>query len=131
MDVFKQFATDDAKENSGVWCDIGDGARLLVARAGNRAYARMLARDVEKNQRALEAKTDAAAELNTQIMVDVMARTVLLNWEGIQFKGQALPYSVDNAKMLLGVKDFRQLVNNLAGDFEAYRAAQETEQVKS
>lgn len=131
LDVFAQFAVDEKKELEGVWQEIGGGAKLLIARAGNKKYARMLAREVEKHQRALDVKNEAADELSDRIMVDVLAQTVLIGWEGIQYKKQALPYSVENAKMLLGVKDFRNLVSKLAGDFEAYRAAQEAELVKS
>jgi hypothetical protein len=126
MDVYQQFASDETKESQGVWCPQGGEASLLVARSGNRAYARMLSREVEKHQRTLDLKNDAADEMSDKIMIDVMAETILLGWKGIQFKGADLPYSKANAKMLLGVKDFRVHVSKLAGDFEAFRAVQET-----
>jgi hypothetical protein len=52
---------------------------------------------------------------------------VLLGWRKLKFKGAELPYNVENAKKLLGVKDFRSLVARLASDFEAYRVRQEEE----
>lgn len=125
LDIFKQYATDDMKENDGVWTDIGGGAKLLIARAGNRAYSKLLTSLVEKNQRVLDSKTDAAGALSDQIMIDVAAQTILLDWESIEFKGEKQAYTVDNAKKLLGVKDFRKLVGKLADDVEAYRVADE------
>lgn len=130
MDIFKEFAVDESKENEGVWHALGEG-RMLGARAGNRRYARMLSREVEKHQRELDAKTDAADALSDKIMIDVMANTILLGFEGLTFKGAPLAYSVENAKMLLSVKDFRSLVNARANEFDAYRAVQEEDAVKN
>lgn len=125
LDVFLEYAVDEAKEVDGVWKDLTATAKVLVARAGNKKYARLLSSEVEKNQRALDLKTEAAEALSDRIMIDVLAQTVLLGWEGIKFKGQDLPYSRDNAKMLLAVKDFRGVISRLAADFANYRVAQE------
>ncbi len=38
MDPYEQFATDAVLVEEGAWFDIGDGARLRVARAGNRRF---------------------------------------------------------------------------------------------
>lgn len=131
MDVFETFAVDVGKETDGVWHDIGDKARLLVARSGNRKYARMLSREVQKHQRVLDVPGDAADEASDKIMIKVLANTILLNWECIQFKKHSMPYSVENAEILLAVKDFRSLVNKLSSDFEAYHLKQEEAQGNS
>ena len=36
LDIFAQFATDETLEENGTWFPIGGGARVLVARSGNR-----------------------------------------------------------------------------------------------
>lgn len=133
LDVFAEFATSEEKELKGVWKEIGPGAEILVGRLGNRNYSRMLGLEVEKHQRTLDLKNDVADKASDQIMIDVMAHTILLGWRGAEFKfkGVALPYSLENAKMVLAVKDFRNLVSKLASDMEAYRAAQEAAVVKS
>lgn len=135
MDVFKQYATDEAKEADGVWIPLGreddpKGAALLVARSGNKKYTKLITREVEKNQRALDIKGDEADALSDALMIGVMANTILLGWKNIEFKGAPLAYTVDNAKILLGVKDFRKLVARLSDDIEHYRNAQEVEQGK-
>jgi hypothetical protein len=131
MDVFEQYATDETKEVEGVWCELGDGASVLVARAGNRRYSRLLGREIERNQRALDAKGDASDELSDKIVIDVMAQTILLDWKNLTFKREPLAYSTDNARKLLSVKDFRQHVSKLSNDFDAYRVAQENAQGKN
>jgi hypothetical protein len=126
FDVFAEFATDEKKENDGVWVDIGKGARLLVARAGNRKYSRLLTAAIEKHQRALDLKDEAADKLSDQITIDVAAEAILLGWEKLSFKGQDMgAYSVTAAKQLLAVKDFRHYVSRLSNDFDRFRVAQE------
>lgn len=125
MDIFREYATDDKKENEGIWKDIGD-ASFLVARAGNRAYAALLTSRVEESQRVLDSKTDAGKALSEAIMLEVSAKTVLLGWKGaVKFKGADLPYSFENAKTLLSIKDFRKLVGQWSDDFNAYRVEDE------
>jgi hypothetical protein len=131
MDIFESFATDESKENEGVWTDIGPAAKLKLARSGNRKYARLLSRKVEAAGRTLDLKNDQSDDMSDQIMIEVLANTVLLGWDGITYKGQALPYSLDNAKMLLGVKDFRSLVVKLSSDIDTYKKAKEDAAIKN
>lgn len=127
LDIFAEYATNEALENEGTWMEVG-AAKFLVARSGNKNYARKLSKAVERHRKQLDRKDDAADKLSEQIMVDVMAETILLGWEGVAFKGEALPYSVENAKQLLRIKDFRTTIAELADDFDAFKAEQEREQ---
>lgn len=127
MDIFTEYAANETLENEGTWTELGD-AKLLIARAGNKKYIRKLSRAVDRSKKLLDRKDDAADALSDKIMIDVMAETILLGWEGVTFKGEVLPYSVENAKMLLELKDFRKQVMELADDFESFKAVQEQEQ---
>lgn len=125
FDVFNELATDDSLEENGTWQSLGKGTELLVARNGNRAYSKMLSKSVERHQQTLDLEDDAADKLSDEIMVDVIARTVLLGWKNLSFKGQTLDYSVENAKKVLGLKEFRKRVMALASNFDAYKLKQE------
>lgn len=128
MDIFNQFASDSTLENSGTWVTVGDAA-LLLARIGNVKYSKMLTELVEKNEVLLGAGDDAADKLNEDLMVEVLAKTVLLNWKGnFSYKGQPLSYSLDNAKMVLAHTDFRKLIVKQATDLANFKAKQEEEQ---
>lgn len=131
MDIFNEYATDDKKEIEGVWVDLTDTAQLLLARMNNRKYARELSRVVEKNDKALNAKTEAADVLSESLMADVAAKTILLGWRGLRYKGADIEYTEANAKMLLSVKDFRKKVLQLADIMDNYKAEVEAAQVKS
>lgn len=127
MDIGKQFKTDLTAETSGVWFELDEGTKLLIGREGNKAYAKMLTSLWDKNKRVLEAKNDAADAKSEVIMVEVLAKTILLGWQGIEMDGAPLEYSVENAKRLLAIKDFRRVVTEFAKDVEAYRVQDEAQ----
>ena len=126
MDIFTEYATNDTLENDGTWMEMGD-AKFLIARSGNKKYVRKLTKAVDRHKKLLDRKDDAADKLSDEIMIGVIAETVLLGWEGVAYKGAPLSYSVDNAKTLLGHKDFRRQIMELAEDFDAFKAVEEKE----
>ncbi len=131
LDIFAQFATDETLEENGTWFQIGGGARVLVARSGNRKYGKMLTKAVERNKKALDLNDDAADKLSEEIMISVLAETILLGWEDISFKGEVLEYNVANAKKLLAVKDFRKAIAQFADDVSAFKFKETEEQGKA
>lgn len=127
MDVFNEFATDLTKEVEGVvhflrGKDSSKDPWIRVARTGNEKYSALLTELFEQNREALQAKTKAGEELAVQLMVEVMARTILLDHGNLTFKGAPVPAGVAGREMLLGVKDFRALVQKKADDMNSYRA---------
>ena len=131
LDIFAQFATDETLEENGTWFQIGGGARVLVARSGNRKYGKMLTKEVERNKKALDLNDDAADKLSEEIMISVLAETILLGWEDISFKGEVLEYNVANAKKLLAVKDFRKAIAQFADDVSAFKFKETEKQGKA
>lgn len=128
MDIFATYATDAKLENEGVWVNLSKTARVRVARSGNEAYQAALRDGLAAHQLEIDAGGSAADEVAERVIIDVMARTILVGWEGLTFKGAAAPYSVEMARTMLGVKDFRKKVNEIAGSFEAYRVKTEAAQ---
>ena len=131
LDIFAQFGTDETLEENGTWFQIGGGARVLVARSGNRKYGKMLTKEVERNKKALDLNDDAADKLSEEIMISVLAETILLGWEDISFKGEVLEYNIANAKKLLAVKDFRKAIAQFADDVSAFKFKETEEQGKA
>lgn len=128
LDIFTEFATDPALENNGAWFNIGKGTRVLVARSQNRSYGKSISKEVEAEKELLDKEDDIAEAKSDEILARVMARTILLGWEKFGFKGVELPYTVENAEMVLKVKDFRALIMGLAGKIDGYRVKQEVDQ---
>jgi hypothetical protein len=130
LDIFSQFATDTTLEDKGVERVLGD-AKFLVARTGNSNYTKVLQELVQQNEAALKVKGEVADKLSDKIMVEVIARTVLLGWENVSYKKQPLPYSLDNAIMLLSHKDFRKQITSWADEMDVFRMKEEAEQEKN
>lgn len=126
FDVFSQFATDENLENNGTVFPLGKGASVTVARAGNAAYAKLLNKLVEQNRVALDAEDEASEELSKSIMIDVYAKTILLGWKNLSFKGEDMgEYTVERAKTLLSIKDFRVHIDKLSNNIDAYKVKAE------
>lgn len=128
LDIFAKYATDTNAELNGTWRDIEGGARLLIARMNNNRYGKLLGKLFKVHQQVLESDTDQADEVSDKVMIEVVAKTILLGWSGLSYKGVPIEYSVENAEKLLAHAQFRQLVMSLANEVEAYRAKVEEEQ---
>ena len=127
IDLFNEFATDTAAEEKGVWCPYAEGVEFLIARSTNKHYQRALTKAYEKNKRVLDGKGDASENMSEEIMIGVTARTILLGWKGVVWKGEELEYSLENARMLLAVRDFRRWVMARAEDVDSYKVAKDEE----
>ena len=126
FDVFDKFATDETKEECGVEVSLGKGVSLTIARANNAAFLKLIQEEADRVAEQSTSLSDEDAEaLDKKSMLEVLAKTVLLGWKGVAYKGKSMKYSVDNAVTLLGHKDFRKLVMEHANDFEHYRATLE------
>jgi hypothetical protein len=117
-----KFVTDKAKEIGGVWYDVGEGFRLLVARDGNPSYLKAAREQYKLHEQAL--KGPGRDELAERIQADVVSRTILLGWEGLENEeGKAIDYSPDTAcACLIQSHDFAKLVDSIANRQELYRA---------
>jgi hypothetical protein len=121
MDLKKDFSTNKKLEDEGVWIDIGDGAKLKIARAGNK-QANAVSKQLAKPYMAQIQYGKLSDEVATQIAVEVMAKAILLDWKGIQYDGQEMPYSTDNAiKILTELPDFRDYVSQVANERKTFQ----------
>ena len=127
IDLFNEFATNAEAEEKGVWQDFAPGVKFLIARSTNKHYSRALTKAFEKNRTVLSRTTDAAEAMSEDIMIGVIARTILLDWEGVVYQGKAMDYSFENARTLLAHKDFRRWVMSKAEDLDSFKAVQEAE----
>ena len=131
MDLKKHFEVDKALEEEGAWFDVGDGGRLKIARRNNRRYRehlRRLTRGKEQQLR-LNVLPEAAAE---EMLVKALAGCVLLDWKGIEIDGKEVQYSeATAAEFMRAYPDFRELVDALADDIEAFRQSQDEEAEKN
>lgn len=125
-------ATNPQLEVDGVWRDLPKGAKIKVARWGNEEFQRMIRRNFKSNRAVIEGEDEIADKVTEEILIKVMAHTVLRDAQGIKFKGEEITkYTPDIGIQMLKLKDFREKVKGLAEDMSAYQDKKEEEAVKS
>lgn len=131
MDIRKQFGTNRKAEEAGVWIDIGQGARVKVARSTSPTYRKKL-EDVIRphrgviNARAMDDKTAHG------LFCKAAAGTLLVDWAGIEVDGKAVPFSVADAEQLMiDVPDFYNAIKGFADDAALYREQDEAAEAKN
>ena len=125
MDLKKRFATDKALEDGGAWVDLGEGASIKVARVGNKNYNQLFQRRVKQSRINLNINPlpEDVSQKFEAIIVEAMAETILLGWNGMQEDGVEIPYSKENAiKLLTDYKDFRDIVVEHAKNMDTFRS---------
>lgn len=122
MDISK-FQTNKSAEEEGVWVAVdGNGTKIKVARINNARYKKYFQKITKPYKRQIRNGT-LAEELAEKLLVDALANTILLDWQGFTRGEEAFPYSVDNARAFLSESaDFRDFVSDAANEMENYRA---------
>ncbi len=121
FDLHKEFATDEKSELEGIWEEVSEGAKVLIARVGNDRYTERYKKLGKGIQRQIDRGT-LPSEKVQKIFISILADTILLNWEGFANKGEPLPYNRENCmEMLKDYPDFRQMVWDMANDAETFR----------
>lgn len=131
MDIKKAYGTSEKLEQEGVWVPLGDGAKVKVARAGNKENRAEIKRLIAPHKVALRNDKLPDDVLET-LTIKAMAGTILLDWDGIKEDGKAVPYSRENAiRLLTEYKDFRDQVAVLSNEITLYQAEAEAEAAKN
>lgn len=123
MDL-SQFDVSDELSVRGCWVSIGKDAKLRVARMNNESYREFIKKKTKPYRSAMRAGT-LDEDLMTEIVVQAMARHILLDWDGLTEKGAKIPYTVEKAEEILRTKEpFRDLVLSLSQDQELFQEAE-------
>ena len=133
LNLFAEFATDSTAEKEGVWVEYGD-IKFLIAMSGNRKYRERFLKLYKPHERLFKTNSEAAEAKSNEILADVMAHTILLDWTGemvVEKDGQPVKYSVENAKKALMLTRFRELIQGYADDFSLFKAVKEEEEEKN
>lgn len=124
--------TDETREVEGVWRDLPKGAAVKVGRWQNDEFQKMMRRKFKSNRVMLEQDDDISDKVSLDILVEVMAHTILKDVRNLKFGGSVIEkYTPAIGVKLLKVKDFRDKVRAFAEDVNVYRVKQEDDAVKS
>ena len=131
LDLKKEYAVDKNKEIEGVWQDFGSGAKMKIARIGNSEYQKVFQKISKPHRKSIRRGT-LADDVAEKLLVEAMAESILLDWEGVEDGGVALPYTKENAiRVLLEYKDLRDQVTEIANEMESFKAEEDAEAEKN
>lgn len=130
MDFKKAFGTDEKAEVEGKWfllteekADDGTTTKVQVkiARTGNPRYKELLRLKAKPVQQSI-LKGIMDSDALDPVLIEVMAKSIVLDWEGFTENGQPYAYSQARAQeQLTKFKDFRDWVAKNADDMQAFR----------
>ena len=129
FDPFKRFGADEKKSLEGVWFPVDKDARILLARRNNPRYQEYVRKHLH-HLRVIGATriNDSDSELVDSVVLDAYAHTIILDWENFTVDGgKPYPYSIEHARELLDIPDFREFVFALSQDLSAFQEKIEDE----
>lgn len=133
FDFDDAFGSNETAEIDGVWSSLGDGARVKVARLGNPKAQAAYRRLPPTIKRQLEEGTLGETEIKN-FLVKFVANNLLKDFEGIGRKEKSkndktklveVPYTIDNALILLADRRFRDRIWDLASDDALFNVGDE------
>ena len=117
LDITKAFrVTDEAV--SGRWFDLGEEARVKIAKAGNERHEHVLKR-LRRPYRNLRTIPDDIIE---KITIRATAETILLDWKGIVEDGKPIQCTLEKRiEYLTKYPDFLETVARIASDHRNFQ----------
>lgn len=131
MDLSKEFSTNEKAEIEGVWVDLGEESKLLIARAFNDNFVKAW-RALPTGLRRRIDKGNVSRKEDLKLFSGLLSDSILLDWTGLSDEGKVIKYSKENAtKMLAKYKEFRNFVWEMAGDIQLFRNEELEEDIKN
>jgi len=121
MDLEKDLAKPELEED-GVWVDYKDGAKFKLARLGNKKFLRAYETKRRPHLKAIR-KGNFSADDELRISCEVLAETVVMDWDGILVGGKKVKYTPDlGFKYFYQSRDLRDDITEMADDAENFMA---------
>lgn len=117
------FETNETKSDDGVWVPVDLKTSVKIARYGNRKFNRALQRGMKPYKQLID-KEALDDETSDKVFVTAIVEGILVDWRGMVYNGEPLPYSKEAAiKILMNKKlrDFREFVIVTSQDMQLYR----------
>ena len=134
LDIDKVFGFDEKMAQDGVKMELdAEGKQyFIVRRVPNSDYEHLLSGEWRRYKKILDMKTEESEKLSQKLMANVLAKTVLIGWEGVSLKGKKLPaYSVEVAKnLLIDYPAMRTAILDFAQEMDNFRPTDNVEEIK-
>ncbi len=125
FDLNEEFGSNETAEIEGVWCYLGEDAKVKVARLGNTKTQQAYRKIPKAIRRQLDEGTMGNVQTR-QFMSKFMASHILMDWEKMFDAGKVLPaYSSEvGAKFLLKYRRFQDRIWELSLDDDLFNVGE-------
>ena len=121
MDLKKNYLTDKVAEIEGIEKDFGDGCFIKIARIGNSAYKKTFQKITKPYQKAIRRGV-LSDEIADKLLIEAMAKNIVLGWRGMTEDKDVVPYSVENCiRILTEYPDLKDQINEIANEMESFK----------
>lgn len=132
--LYALFGTDNDLEEAGAWVPVSRGVKIKVRRLKSVAAQREF--DAAVAEKFGEGYVVNVAEMSADEIIDWwvmrLAEGVLIDWKGVQSGGEEIPFSKAIAyEMLTKARDFREFVQQIAEERDAFRDGADEEAEKN
>lgn len=108
----EKFKSNLQNENAGVWMELGEGARVKLARINSKPYRKELVEKMKPHRVALDNGV-LDEEISKRIIAECMANHIIKDWEGFTLNGEPYVYSKQHVIDVLMDETFVDLANLL------------------
>jgi hypothetical protein len=125
----KKMLVDPQLEQSGVWVDYDETTKFLLGSLNSPRYRKIYREALEKARNIRQSRmTD---EQSDAINIEVMAKAVLLDWQGVHMDGNDYPPTDEHKIYVLkNCPQIREFVVARATNFELFKR-EATEEAKA
>lgn len=126
-----ELMTDPKLERDGVWIEFDSETSFKIASAETTSYLELIEAKLKPFRSAKRSGT-FDHETRRRLSIEAIAEGVLLDWKGVNMGGKPLPFTRDNAILVLSrVKEVLDFVSNSASDLSNFRAKEIQEGIDS
>jgi len=131
LDSINRWSMDEKAEKEGIWRDLGNKEKIRVRPSGEIGNEEQSTFIVEKCHESGSEVEQTPPDQLESIMIESLARFVLVGWEGFEKKGKKMEATLENKIMMLNKPAFRKRVLLESGKFSSFRASAEVKKVKN
>lgn len=132
--LYDLYQTDLNLETEGVWVAITKDIQVKVAALPNPNFTEFLTK-LQKPYKGQIRKGLLDKDIEEDLYVKAVAKTVLIDWKGIKDKdNKDLPYSYENAYTILSdksMKRFKSEILLLSTEAETFKSEEKDEAIKN
>lgn len=121
-DLDKVFGTDKALEEQGAWIEFLPGVRFKIARNTTARFKQRIHAAYRPYQVLMNSGEGLPAAVEPKVNSEVIADTLLMAWEGVTFRGEAVPFERTRViALLMELPDLRNWIWQQADSAANYR----------